>query len=72
MVLSRRPSQAQMARRMMDRWMGEGFLTPTFEAAIADSAPSLNVRETPDAYLVEVEMPVSNPTRSRSRSRAAR
>jgi len=55
-MLTRRPPQAQVARRLMDRWLGDGFLTPTFETALADTAPSLNVRETPDAYVVEVEM----------------
>ena len=61
MMLSRRPPQAQMARRLMDRWLSDGFMTPTFETALADTAPSLNVRETPDAYLVEVEMPGIEP-----------
>jgi HSP20 family protein len=45
----------------MDRWFSDNFMSPTFEASLADTAPALNVRETPDAYIVEVELPGINP-----------
>ena len=47
MMLSRRPPQAQMARRLMDRWLSDGFMTPTFETALADTAPSLTFAQPP-------------------------
>ena len=61
MTLTRRPQQGDLARRMMNRWLTEGFGTPAYEASLADTAPSLNVRETPDAYIVEVELPGIDP-----------
>jgi HSP20 family protein len=61
MTLTRQSQGGDVARRMLNRWFSEGFGGPTYEASIADTAPSLNVRETPDAYLVEVELPGIDP-----------
>ena len=64
MTLSRRPHHnppSDMRRSMLDRLIADGFLGPTFEALLADSAPALNVRETGDAYVVEVGLPGIDP-----------
>jgi len=58
-VLTRRsevPQPAQMARRVMDRWFNDALMGPSYEASLADTAPALNVREGPEAYVVEVEL----------------
>ena len=66
MTISRRPPQGDVARRFINRWLADGFGpsaygAPAYEASLADTAPSLNVRETPDAYVVEVELPGIDP-----------
>jgi HSP20 family protein len=61
MTLTRNAQSGPAVRSLFDRWLGEMFMAPRFEAPLADTAPALNVLETGDAYVVEVALPGMEP-----------
>jgi HSP20 family molecular chaperone IbpA len=73
MTLARRPLDRNQIplRSAVERFIGD-WPVGSMQVGFTEVAPPLDVRETDDAYIIDVELPGVDPKDTRSASKAAR